>query len=139
MRVGPCTAAPLPISVPSPISTPAPTTANGPTRTPWASTAPGQHSATGWTRLVIDRNTRRGVGDGPRSGAAASTVYHGRREDRFGYHLAVDQRLAREAAMHGAVAQHLDLVADLVAGDHRAAELRLLDADEIDQLAGAVR
>ena len=74
--------------------------------------------------------------DGSR--AAMLAVHHRRGEHRLGGELAVHQDLARQLAVGAAQAQHLDLVADLVAGHHRPAELRLLDRGEEEQLALAV-
>ena len=66
-----------------------------------------------------------GHADAPVPPPSRSTIAD--RQHRLGRQLAVHQRLAGELAGGGAQAQHLDLVADLVAGHHRPAEPRPLD------------
>ena len=116
IRVGPWIWAPAPISVPSPISTPAPMTANGPTVTP----SPSRGAR-------IDRPP---AGGSPAAMLSGLTIAEESTASAASWPST--SHLARQLAEGAAQPQHLDLVADLVAGHHRAAELRRLDAGEVD-------
>src|SRR5579864_9298286 len=122
MRVGPWIWAPAPTSVPSPISTPGPITAKGPTRTPSPRMAPGSTWAKGWMWLVMARVSR-------------SQVHPGGGQHRLGRQVAVHQRLAGQPAVAAADAHDVDLEADLVSRHHRAPELGVGDAGQVEELA----
>src|SRR5690606_26075206 len=122
IRVGPWMLQWAPMRVPAPISTPAPTRVNAPMETPSPIRADGSITALAWMPA-----------------AASISALGFRAEDlRAGDLLAVD---ARHAFEQGHVADHaLELHAQLqaIARHDHAAELRVVDLDQIEHLAGGV-
>src|SRR6266404_5031102 len=118
MRVRPAITTWLATVVPAPTSTSAPITAKGPTRTSGARRAPAATTAVGWTLAMLELRPY---------------VAHGRHELRLRYELAADARLGRELehAAHDVELPRLEH--ELIAGEHRPLETRVVNAGKEEQ------
>src|SRR6185295_1400763 len=118
-------------------STPGPITAPGPISTPSPRRAVGSTTALGWIVALTAGSSSVVPPIVPPLGP--SPVHHGRADHGLGRQLPVDQRTGGELAVEAPQAKHLDLVAHLVARNHRPAELHLVDRGQVDDLAPPLR
>src|SRR6185312_209893 len=125
ISVVPATATWLRSSTRSPRLTSGPTTQNGPIFTPAASRAPSSTIAVGWTWTSAIFT---------RKGACVGGIGKHRADFGFGHDLTVHLRFAFEAPDAAAVADLLDVIVKLIAGQHGLAKLGVVDAHEVDEL-----